>query len=1324
MNLKTLAVAISCMWSAQHVTANNNSDWGHDVVSKRSAYQKQLEKHPNLFTSSVIRKGMSENVSVDVRGLNKLVLSTWNTKDGNRDDDFLWIDPILITTKGDTVRVTEEMFEDSFGWSTSWTKWRKSKAFVFKKQPVVHGLFSNGNTIVRVPLNRKYKRFEAKVALSDIVNKKSSVQFTVGSCDAMNAIEELQKNYPIYMEAVQKNKIGVSYWFGHNDIDILTPSVTSLVKTLNDPTYFNLKVEEASELGDVEKINKLLFLIPDVVAANRAQSNLVWIKPSSIKMAIEDMYADNTQELAKAKEKLSFIQNNLDKAKKGIYQNDANSLALASKIVEMQKSILLNNDLLKDEKLLTVQYHYNPVTARRMSARDMGMPVNNWSVHTSKRKRGYDCELVELSDFTGKLESKEIYKPKEDFPITDIQLHWNADRLMFTSVSEKSEKLEHERWDLFELETKGNKVKRITDIDEADVDFFDGTYLPSGKVIMSSTLGYNGVPCVNGSDKVGNLTLFDPKTKALRRLNFGQDNDWDPVIMNNGKVQYLRWEYTDNTHYFSRIMMHMNPDGTNKKELYGSGSFWPNSMFDAQPLPGVNTNKFVAIVSGHHGVARSGRLVIFDPTKGRQEEKGVVQEIPYKDRKVVPEIMDRLVDGVYPQFVKPYPLNEKYFIVSAKMDKDALWGLYLVDIYDNMTPIALKEGVGFCDVVPFKKRETPPVIPEKVKLDKKDATVYIQDIYEGQGLKGVPRGSVKELRIFAYEYAFVKSPSNHAAQGIQSGWDMKRLLGTVPVEKDGSVMFTVPANIPISMQPLDEDGAAIQWMRSWMTAMPGEVVSCVGCHEDQNTIARPKFTIASRKKPVAITAPEGGIRSFTFKLEMQPLLDRKCIGCHDGSNDLPNFKDHSIDKKIGYGKSYLAIHPYVRRQGPEADIHVMKPMEYHANTSDLVQMLKKGHHGVALEEKEWHTLYNWIDFNAPYHGTFQSNDINGVDQVCRRQELMKKYNNVSVDWKKEIEDYTKYLDEQGPVKTVTPKKVEKRPLKEPRVRKWPFGKSRAVDMVADYKRKTLVVDSGMEITLVYVPKGTYVAIDEDLNSHQEVARKVKIKKGFWMSESEISNEEYRAIFPKHDSRFIAQQWKDHTTAGYPANKPLQPVIRVSWDEANAYCEALSKKNGVKVVLPTEEQWEWAARCGTDHGFWFGSINADFSKYENFADDMLADMAVVGVNPQPMHKNHWLRKYFDFIPRVHGINDKQMLTAPVKSYQPNAWGLYDMLGNVAEWTRSSYVDKIELTGQPREYKVVKGGSWRDRPELSTPEVRNYYYPWQKVTKVGFRIIVED
>ena len=98
------------------------------------------------------------------------------------------------------------------------------------------------------------------------------------------------------------------------------------------------------------------------------------------------------------------------------------------------------------------------------------------------------------------------------------------------------------RWQVFEVGLDGKGLKKLIESPEKDLEFFDATWLPSGKIIAVSNIGYNGVPCVNGNDEVGNMVLYNPEDRSLRRLTFDQDANWSPVIMHNGKVMYTRWE--------------------------------------------------------------------------------------------------------------------------------------------------------------------------------------------------------------------------------------------------------------------------------------------------------------------------------------------------------------------------------------------------------------------------------------------------------------------------------------------------------------------------------------------------------------------------------------------------------------------------------------------------------------------------------------------------------------------------------------------------------------------------------------------------------------
>ncbi len=186
------------------------------------------------------------------------------------------------------------------------------------------------------------------------------------------------------------------------------------------------------------------------------------------------------------------------------------------------------------------------------------------------------------------------------------------------------------------------------------------------------------------------------------------------------------------------------------------------------------------------------------------------------------------------------------------------------------------------------------------------------------------------------------------------------------------------------------------------------------------------------------------------------------------------------------------------------------------------------------------------------------------------------------------------------------------------------------------------------------------------------------------------------------------------------NQNRQPVVRISWQEAIAFCQWLSQKLGEKVTLPTEAQWEYACRAGSDMPFYYGSTESDFSRWANLAD----------VNLRKLAEEGWRPKSPDLVARENRFNDGALVTTTVGSYEPNAWGIHDMHGNVAEWTRTTYRsypyrddDARELLA-PDALKVVRGGSWRDRPKSARAGSRWRYSSWQKVYNVGFRVVIEE
>ncbi|MDO4575589.1 MAG: SUMF1/EgtB/PvdO family nonheme iron enzyme [Planctomycetia bacterium] len=1085
----------------------------------------------------------------------------------------------------------------------------------------------------------------------------------------------------------------------------------------SDPGLYG-SPEEAAQTKEL--IAKRLF----EAQLNKISADLAYAvsRIDALEMAIDDLakkYPDKYDgakykaRLAEFKKVFAFSPEDAEAMKK--------ALDAAPEFMKFRREALLANPLLAFDRVLV------------RTAKNPGLEAN-WMSNCSRGKGDYGnkLQILRLSDPEAKLEP--IVEPLNNSFIGDICLNWDGKRILVTALSDQK------TWEVFEVNLdKPTEFQQVTPFLGPDVDNVEGCYLPDGAYMFISSASMMGVPCIGGAGHVGNIFRVEADRKTTRQVTFEQDQDWCPTVLNNGRVMYLRWEYVDDNHYFTRIMMHMNPDGSNQIEYYGSNSYWPNSMFYGKAIP--NSNKFVAIVTGHHGAAqRQGELVIFDPSRGRQEADGVVQRIPHRGQKVEPKIMDNLVDASWPKFLFPFPLSEDYYLVSARMTPQSPWGLYLVDTFDNMLLIKEEPGVGIFEPQALAERPVPPVVASRLIEGEKDSTVFLTDVYFGPGLNGLPKGMVKRLRLFTYQYGY-RGIGNHNMMGIEASWDSKILLGEVPVYEDGSAFFRMPANMPIAVQPLDKDGNAVQLMRSWLTGMPGEGVTCAGCHESQNSVTPSKRTIAMTKAPAPIEPFNGESRPMGFNREVQPVLDKYCVGCHDGSKEgRPNFKDISRPKDEWdghYGKSYIDLMPFVRRPGPESDVHMFYPMEYHVSSSYLFQMLRDGnHYNVKPDALAMKQLALWVDMNCPYHATwtevseaFRGNS-DGVKAMAKRtQEIRSLYANLDDDpeagsfAKVERPDFVKPAEwvepnTKAPVSTVAPK-------------------------VDDLKRQTVEIGNGVKLDLVEIPAGEFVIGDDCKHPDEKDRNVVKIEKPFYMMTTEVTNEMYNLFDPYHDSRFIDQQWKDHTWPGYAHNFPQQPVIRITWNEAQKFCKWLSEKTGKKFRLPTEAEWEWAAKAGKDQPFWWGGLDADFGKYANLADRSLRLFVCKGVNPQPVSAP----EFEAFWPRVDSVDDGQMYPgwdtathskAPasvdpgkgIANYLPNPWGLYDMNGNVCEWTQTDFkpFPYNDADGRnsldPTTEKVVKGGSWFDRPKSARSGYRLPFPAWQQVYNVGFRVIMEE
>lgn len=485
--------------------------------------------------------------------------------------------------------------------------------------------------------------------------------------------------------------------------------------------------------------------------------------------------------------------------------------------------------------------------------------------------------------------------------IRDPSVSWDGCRVLFAW---KKSDLEDD-YHLYEMEVASRAVRQLTDgLGFAD---YEGVYAPNGDIIFSSTRCVQTVDC--WWTEVSNLYTCDGDGRYLRRLTFDQVHDNYPTIAPDGRVLYTRWDYNDRGQMFPQGLFQMAPDGTGQTEVYGNNSWFPTSILHARAMPG--SGRIVAVFSGHHTIQK-GWLGILDPAKGRQENAGAQLIAPIRETEAV-RVDYYGQDG--DQFQYPYPLSETEFLVALKPARrqspfrqgreqgeapgsepapEMPFGIYWIDVNGRRELLAWAATISCNQPAPLVARDVPHARPSTVDYRQSDGIYYMQDVYAGAGLSGIPRGTVKKLRVVALEFRAAgighncsQGPAGEALActpvSIGNGsWDTKTVLGEATVHEDGSAMFAVPAGTPAYFQAVDDRGYVVQTMRSWSTLQPGERMACVGCHESKNSAppAAKGVSAAMKAGVEELDGFYGPPRGFSFRGEIQPILDRHCIRCH------------------------------------------------------------------------------------------------------------------------------------------------------------------------------------------------------------------------------------------------------------------------------------------------------------------------------------------------------------------------------------------------------------------------------------------------------------
>ncbi|MBM4032488.1 MAG: hypothetical protein FJ291_11980 [Planctomycetes bacterium] len=538
--------------------------------------------------------------------------------------------------------------------------------------------------------------------------------------------------------------------------------------------------------------------------------------------------------------------------------------------------------------------------------------------------------------------------------VRDPQVHYDAERIIF-SYRKGGERCYH----LYEVRADGSGLRQLTG---GPYDDIEPTYLPDGGIMFCSSRANRWVNCWD--TPVATLYRCDGDGRNIRRLSANIEHDNTPWPLPDGRILHTRWEYVDRNQLWYHHLWATSPDGTMQTVYYGN--LLPGGVFiDAKPIAG--TSKVALIDSPGHGVIEHrGTAATLSPAFGPDCR----------------EALRALPNGANCR--DPYPLAEDCILAAqgtrvVLLDgKGGVWTLF-----ELPKPLAEK-GAELHEPRPLLRRTREHILPPRTSNDRSTGTVLLVNAYLGRNMDGVKPGAIRKLLILEP----LAKPVNFL--GLFNGWTepitfggsftLERVLGTVPVEPDGSALFEVPAGIPLFVVAWDEANNSVKRMQSFFTLMPGETLSCVGCHESRAATppAGAPLAMALRSAPARIEGFDGLPEVFDFPRDIQPLLDRHCVRCHssqkrDGKVVLEGERSETFS--ISYAALTLAgqISDGRNREGNK------RPYSIGSSASPLLKKVKGEHYDVKVSPREELTLRLWIECGAPYPGTYAALWTGSID---------------------------------------------------------------------------------------------------------------------------------------------------------------------------------------------------------------------------------------------------------------------------------------------------------------------------------------------------------
>ncbi|MBF0433318.1 MAG: hypothetical protein HQK83_18715 [Fibrobacteria bacterium] len=506
---------------------------------------------------------------------------------------------------------------------------------------------------------------------------------------------------------------------------------------------------------------------------------------------------------------------------------------------------------------------------------------------------------------------------------------------------------------LYEMSTDGTDIKQLT---SGPYDDIEPCYLPDGGIVFCSSRANRFVNC--WMTQVATIHRCDGDGTNIRMLSANVEHDNTPWVLPDGRILYTRWEYVDRGQMAYHHLWTMNPDGTNQMTYYGNMHPW-DVYCDAKPIPG--TDKIIMINGRGHGrPEHMGRITIKTAANGPDDKNA---------ERFLSESLGKLYP--FPAFHDPYPLSPDSFLV-AQDNKILLMrnnGKY--STLFEATGELYTDSAMLCEPRPIIARTRETNIPSRLNPKVSTGKLILLDTYIGRNMTGVEKGDIKKLLILETLPKPINVTGGMEPLTMGGSFTLNRVLGTVPVEDDGSAYMEIPANRSIFLVALDENDKSVKRMQSFLTVMPGEVTSCIGCHEDRTMVVQNAPTIKALQRKASIPEPVPDMpQVFDYPRDIQPLWDKHCLSCHD------------VDKRDGgvlmtgdagpvFTHSYYSLS--TRLQIADGRNHArgnLAPRTIGSSASPLMNKVDGTHYGVILSDTELRKVKLWLDASATFPGTY------------------------------------------------------------------------------------------------------------------------------------------------------------------------------------------------------------------------------------------------------------------------------------------------------------------------------------------------------------------